>query len=291
MESRAELGEDEETDDRSEQQADADEETDDENREDFEPASDREQDFAATLVGMKNPEELFDENSGEVETIIMEGEFIRNEIEQERIAAEHAARNQLDDSSKLLDTYALQRGKVRGGRRSYDPPSSAMLVAIVALGLLFAGQLVHSFRQPLATHGFFNATLAPIYRMLGNPITPDWNILGWQFEATNGSVEDEENTLVIATRIANRSSQPLPYPLVHVSLTNRFEDIIGSRILEPGEYLADNGDPSRLVEPGQNFNALITVEEATADATGFKLDVCYRIEAGSVRCANQDFKN
>jgi len=253
--------------------------------------SGRVDDFAATLAGMENPEDLFDESSGEVETIIMEGEFIRSEIEQQRLEAENAARNQLDDASRLLDTYALQREKLRGGRRSYDPPSSAVLAAIVALGLLFVGQLVHNFRQPLATFGFFSATVAPIYRMLGSPITPDWDIKGWQFEATNGSVNEEETTLTIVSRIANRSDQPLPYPLVHVSLTNRFEDIMGSRILEPAEYLAGDGDPSRPVAPGENFNAVITVEDPSVDATGFKLNVCYRVETGTVRCAIEDFKN
>jgi predicted Zn finger-like uncharacterized protein len=252
---------------------------------------DQDDSFAATLVGMENPEELFDESSGEVETIIMEGEFIRSEIEQQRIDAENAARNQLDESSKLLDTYALQRDKLRGGRRSYDPPSSVVLGAIVALGLLFVGQLVHNFRQPLATYGFFNATVAPVYRMLGSPITPDWDIKGWQFEATNGSVDEEETTLTIVSRIVNRSDQALPYPLVHVSLTNRFEDIMGSRILEPAEYLAGDGDPSHPVSPGENFNAVITVEDPSVDATGFKLNVCYRVEQGTVRCAIEDFKN
>ena len=248
-------------------------------------------DFAATLVGVENPEDLFDESSGEVETIIMEGDFIRSEVEKERNAAEHSARSQLDDPAKLLDTYALNRGKLRGGRRSYDPPSVVIIGAIVGLSLILVGQFIHSSRQSLATYGFFNATIAPVYRMLGSPITPDWDIRGWQFEATNGSVDDLDTTLTIVSRIANRSDQLLPYPLVHVSLTNRFEDIMGSRILEPGEYLAGAGDPSQPVEPGEDFTAVITVDDPSVDATGFKLNVCYRVQVGTVRCAIEDFKN
>ena len=254
-------------------------------------AAEEKLDFAATLVGADNPEDLFDERSGEVETIIMEGDFIRSEVEKERVAAEHSARSQLDDPAKLLDTYALNRGKLRGGRRSYDPPSIVIIGAIVGLSLILVGQFVHNSRQSLATYGFFNATIAPVYRMLGSPITPDWDVRGWQFEATNGSVDEEETTLTIVSRIANRADQPLPYPLVHVSLTNRFEDIMGSRILEPGEYLAGAGDPSQPVEPGQNFTAVITVDDPSVDATGFKLNVCYRVQAGTVRCAIEDFKD
>ena len=97
--------------------------------------------------------------------------------------------------------------------------------------------------------------------------------------------------MTIVSRIGNNSDQPLPYPLVHVSLTNRFEDIMGSRILEPGEYLAGDLDPSKPVAPDENFTAVIKIEEPSPDATGFKLNVCYRVQPGTVRCAIEDFKN
>jgi predicted Zn finger-like uncharacterized protein len=248
------------------------------------------QDFTATLVGIENPEDLFDESSGEVETIIMEGDFVRTEIERERMAAESAARNELDDPARLMDTYALSRQKLRGGRRSYDPPAIGLIAAIAVLSLLLVGQFVHQSRQSLATFGFFNQTVGSVYRLFGSPVTPEWDIKGWQFEATNGNMDEEETTLTIVSRIVNRSEQPLPYPLVHVSLTNRFEDIMGSRILEPGEYLAGDLDPSREVPPGDSFNAVIAIAEPSAEATGFKLNVCYRVEPGTVRCAIEDFK-
>ena len=244
--------------------------------------------FSKTLVGVENPEELFNENSEEVETIIMEGEFIRSEVEKERLAAENAARSQLDDPARLADTYALSREKYR--RRSYDPPAMGLLAAIAALTLLLAGQYIHNSRDSLATYGFFQQTVAPIYRVFGSPVTPAWDIKGWQFEATSGSVDEEETQLTIVSRIVNRSEQPLPFPLVHVSLTNRFEDVMGSRVLDPADYLPDGRDPSELVSPGVNFNAVIVIEQPSPEATGFKLNVCYRVEAGVVRCALEDFK-
>ena len=195
------------------------------------------------------------------------------------------------DPARLVDTYALSREKIRGGRRRYDPPSYVIVSAVAVLGLLLAAQVIHHSRESLATFGFFNQTIAPVYRMLGNPVTPEWDIKGWQFEATNGNVDADETTLTIVSRIANRSTQPLPYPLVHVSLTDRFEDIMGSRILEPGEYLAGDLDPSRPVAPGEDFTAVITIENPSAEATGFKLNVCYRVVPGTVRCAIEDFKN
>ncbi len=254
-------------------------------------AAEKDSDFTATLVGLKTPEQLFDENSDEVETIIMEGEFVRSVVEKERLAAENAARSQLDDPVRLADTYATSRDKLRGGRRRYDPPAPRLMIAAAVLAIALGGQFIHNSRESLATYGFFNQTIAPLYRVLGQPVTPEWDIKGWQFEATNGSVGAEETNLTIVSRIGNKAEEALPYPLIHVSLTNRFEDIMGSRILEPGEYLAGDLDPSSPVMPGDDFTAVITIEEPSADATGFKLNVCYRVRPGTVRCAIEDFKN
>lgn len=257
-----------------------------------EEATDKDEkiDFAATLIGMDDPSKLFDEDSGEVETIIMEGEFIHDSQETARLHAEKEARNRFRDVKSLVDTYAASRG-MRGGRRSSDPAGHGVIAGTIFLALLLGGQLIHAYRETLSTYGLFNQTIGPVYRMLGNPVTPEWDIKGWQFEATNGSVADESEVLTIVSRIGNKSEQPLPYPLVHVSLTDRYEEIIGSRVLEPNEYLAGDLDPSKPVVFGENFTAVITIDAPSPDATGFKLNVCYRVNPTQVRCAIEDFKN
>ncbi len=245
----------------------------------------------AGAFGADVASKMFEENSAEVETIIMEGEFVRSAINKERLAAEDEARNQIDEYGKLADTYALNRDNLRGGRRRYDPSSYTMIIGVVVLALVLIGQFMHGTRDSLATYGFFNQTMGPVYRMLGQPVTPDWDIKGWQFESTSGSTDDNEQVLTVFSRLVNKSETPLPFPLVHVSLTDRWEEIIGSRVLEPNEYLAGDLDPSKPVTPGENFTAVITIENPSEEATGFKLNVCYRVSPGRVRCAIEDFKN
>ncbi len=247
--------------------------------------------FSATLVGANSEDFPFNENSGEVEAIIMEGEEVRRDVDEDRLAAESAARNQLDSPIDLADTFAASREKLFGGRRKYDPPGYAAIAATIVLVVALGAQFMHNSREILATTGFFNQTIGPVYRMLGDPITPAWNIKGWQFEVTNGSIEEAESALVIVSRLVNRDASPLPYPLVHVSLTDRWEDVMGSRILEPGEYLAGAVDPGQPVRPGESFTAVITIENPAEEATGFKLNVCYREGPETVRCAIEDFKN
>jgi hypothetical protein len=249
------------------------------------------QDLKATIIGLEDPGDLFDENSADVETIIMEGDVVRGAMEREREKEKRAqALARFDNAGNLNDTYAANRA-VRGGSRSTDPVGYGMITGSTLLVLLLLVQVVHAYREELSTYDLFNQTFGPIYRMLGSPVTPEWDIKGWQFEATNGSVAEGEDVLTIFSRIGNRSEQPLPYPLVHVSLTDRWEEIIGSRVLEPNEYLAGDLDPSKPVVPGDNFTAVITVEEPSVDATGFKVNVCYRVSPGRVRCATEDFKN
>jgi predicted Zn finger-like uncharacterized protein len=254
-------------------------------------AAAQDQDLKATIIGLEDSSDPFDENSPDVETIIMEGDVVRGAMEREREKEKRErALARFDNAGNLIDSYAANRA-VRGGRRSTDPAGYGMIAGSVLLALLLAVQVIHAYREELSTYDLFNQTFGPIYRMLGNPVTPEWDIKGWQFESTNGSVADGEDVLTIFSRIGNRSEQPLPYPLVHVSLTDRWEEIIGSRVLEPSEYLVGNLDPSRPVVPGDNFTAVITVDEPSVDATGFKVNVCYRVSPGRVRCATEDFKD
>ena len=170
-------------------------------------------------------------------------------------------------------------------------PRYQLELVIGSLTFLLATQFIHTSRETLATHSFFYSTIAPIYRALGAPIAPRWNIKAWQFAGTSGRVDADETELTIVSSIVSRSDKTLPYPLVLVSLTNRFEEIIGSRIVTPNEYLASDLDATQPVEPGQTFTAVITIEEPSRETTGFKLNVCYEVHTEAARCAIEDFRN
>jgi len=258
--------------------------------------------FASTIVQLQPDKKVgkelkdFNKEGGDdspplVETIIMEGEFVRGEQDRKRLAADKSASShRFDDPGVSIPLKKTMSGVLRGGRRKTDPPGIGMIVGVIALVLLLIVQVLHQSREALATVPAFNSTVGPVYRILGMPLTPAWNISGWRFEATKGSTDEADQLLTIYSRIGNKSGAALPYPLVHLSLTDRFEEIVGSRVLEPGEYLADNADPRRLVPPGNTFNAVISIESPSAEATGFKLNVCYRLASGQLRCAIEDFK-
>jgi predicted Zn finger-like uncharacterized protein len=226
--------------------------------------------------------EASDDEAG-FETIIMEGESIRSMLDDDKFAVDAAAAAKLADQARAKDAEQAQpSARLRYG----------IIAGIVLLVLLLAVQLMHQSRETLATIPAFSSTIGKIYRAIGQPVQPAWDITGWRFEAAKDVTDTETNAgeLVVYSRLGNNSEGPLPYPLIGISLTDRFEETIGSRMLDPAEYLPTDLDPRKLVEPGNTFNAVIMIKSASEDATGFKLNVCYRLSNGQLRCAIADFK-
>ena len=264
--------------------------------------------FASTIVQKQSGDEVLaeadvdqdeepaDDDSAEatgednplVETIIMEGEFIRDADEEEKL---EKAREETGDphlkSAAAAEVASLAKDDEPA---PVEPVNYRMVAGIVGLGLLLLLQALHQNREALATSTVFSSSVGSIYRMVGRPVMPAWDISGWRFEATKGSTDDDDEILTIYSRVGNKSAEALPYPLISVSLTDRFEDIIGSKVLEPGDYLAENLDTRQAVEPGNTFSAIISIEAPDAAATGFKLNVCYRQPGGQLKCAIDDFK-
>jgi predicted Zn finger-like uncharacterized protein len=250
------------------------------------PADDDDDDAqlsASTEVEMDDavPQYLRQTDAG-FETIIMEGEVVLSTLDEEKQEKDRAAA-----AAALADASASREAE---NAVSESGINYRLVAGLAALVLLLVGQALHQARNTLATIPAFNDLVGPMYRAVGQPLSPEWDITGWRFEATRGSTDDGDAILTIYSRVGNKSENPLPYPLIGISLTDRFEETIGSRMLDPAEYLSNDLDPRKLVEPGNTFNAVITIPSPAEEATGFKLNVCYRESDGNLRCAIDDFK-
>ena len=230
--------------------------------------------------------DLLDTSAG-FETIIMEGESIRNEVDNEKLAADVAA------AASLFSAAAAEReaeaAARTGGRRL------GMIAGMIALVLLLAVQVLHQSREALATIPAFNNFAGPLYRAIGMPLSPDWDVTGWRFEATRISAgeadaSDGSEDVMIFSRMGNNSDKPLPYPIIGISLTQRDEEPIGGFTLDPADYLPDDLDPRKLVEPDNTFNAVMTIRSPSAEAASVRLRACYRKADGSLRCKDDSFK-
>jgi hypothetical protein len=239
--------------------------------------------------GKKDKLDLKDTGAG-FETIIMEGERIHNDTDNEKLALDAAA------AASLAGAAAAEREAelaAQAGQRSWG-----MIAGVIALVLLLAAQGLHQSREALATIPAFNNIAGPLYRAIGVPLSPDWDITGWRFEATRHSVgaADESESpegpedVMIFSRVGNNSDKPLPYPIIGISLTDRYEEPVGGFALDPADYLPDNLDPRKLVEPGNSFNAVMTIRSPSAEAESFRLRACYRNADDSLRCKEDSFR-
>jgi predicted Zn finger-like uncharacterized protein len=232
----------------------------------------------------RKAEEALKDTSAGFETIIMEGEAFRSAGSLEQTEVDTAAAAEALASIAAARREPEQAVHNSGGRRY------GLLAAVILLLLILGVQYVHQSRDTLATIPAFNNAIGPLYRALGKPLSPEWDITGWRFEATKGSTDEGDENLTIYSRVGNKSDKPLPYPLIGISLTDRFEETIGSRVLDPADYLSGDLDPRKLVEPGNTFNAVITIESPDIAAASFRLRACYRTADAQLRCKDDGFR-
>ena len=134
----------------------------------------------------------------------------------------------------------------------------------------------------LATQVFFThrAWFARAWGVGGGAL-PNLSVYQQQVWGVTGE-PGASGTLRVRASLMNASAQLQPYPLLRITLTDRFGNRIGSRDFAPAEYL---GKPMvRMLAPGERVDATLDIQDPGKDAEGYELDVCLRA-AERVVCA------
>jgi predicted Zn finger-like uncharacterized protein len=150
------------------------------------------------------------------------------------------------------------------------------LGAAIASALLLIAQLLHHNREwPIAR---------AVYRLMGTPQPPPANLSAYQLRQWGVTGDPDANgTLRVRASILNTAAQLQPYPLLRVTLADRFGKKIGTRDFEPGEYL---GKPiAKLLAPGERVDATLKILDPGKNAEGFEIDVCLRGVEQKISCA------
>ena len=90
---------------------------------------------------------------------------------------------------------------------------------------------------------------------------------------------------MLRASIVNRATYAQPFPLLRLTLQDRFGGTLGQGDIGPADYLPGAGGGG-LLGPGERADALIRIVDPGAEAVGFELDICLPAKGG-VRCANQ----
>jgi predicted Zn finger-like uncharacterized protein len=154
--------------------------------------------------------------------------------------------------------------------------------AVLALALL--GQMIRENRAWLTALGPLRGPLQSVYEALGVKVQPPVNLSAYQLRQWGVTGDPSAaGTLRVRASILNTSALPQPYPLLRVTLANRFGTHVGARDFEPAEYL---GRPTaRLMTPGERADATLDIQDPGQDAEGFEIDLCLRGPEQMIACA------
>jgi hypothetical protein len=160
----------------------------------------------------------------------------------------------------------------------------AGLAAVLALTLI--GQVVNHYRADLADTAVLRGPLTALYRDLGAPLEPRWNMASYEIRQLGASTDGAAGNLVVRASISNRATRDQPLPLLRVVMQDRFGNRVAARDLQPAEYLGRGAPQVTLLGPGQRIDVQVAMQDPGQLATGFEIDACMPGHDHTVMCAN-----
>jgi predicted Zn finger-like uncharacterized protein len=195
---------------------------------------------------------------------------------------EHVRQDMLAGLEPRVEPAGVSSYSARRGRRWR---LILWLGAAIVLTLLLMAQSVHQNREWFTAHahGPFSAVVRALYGAMGAPLPAPASLSAYQLRQWGITGDPDANgTLRLRASILNTASQLQPYPLLRVTLADRFGKGIGRRDFDPAEYL---GKPTaKLLAPGERVDAILEILDPGKNAEGFEIDVCLRGVDQRVAC-------
>lgn len=196
-----------------------------------------------------------------------------------------------DEMRKRLAEEADARAAAAAVFEADDPPGLLSqrwpwVAGVSVLALLLVLQLVHSQRDSLVRSPAFGPVIAGAYAFFGLSVLAPTDLSAYELRQWGAASDpNESNRLMLRASIVNRAAYAQPFPLLRLTLQDRFGGTLGLRDIGPADYLPGAGGAG-LLGPGERADALIRIVDPGAEAVGFELDICLPA-TGGVRCANQ----
>ena len=184
---------------------------------------------------------------------------------------------EVSDDVRQAMISSLSHSKLPQLREPRALPLSVWLTAAIVLGLSLLIQM-------LSGRGGWLSTPASL---LGGSASPSTRLAAYQLRQWGVTGDPmAKGILKVRASIMNTAALLQPYPLLRVSLVNRFGTRVGAREFEPADYLGKG--TARLLAPGERADATLDILDPGKDAEGFEIDVCVRGVDKSVYCAADD---
>jgi predicted Zn finger-like uncharacterized protein len=144
-------------------------------------------------------------------------------------------------------------------------------------------QFIHYNRDMLAASMRYGAAMQSFYDRLNAPLYPAWQLDAYKVRGSE-IIGGADSALEIMAKIEITGEQTVGFPLIRVSLRDRWSNPVAGKIFSPAEYLTD-GEPSvDKLSPGQVIAVQINVEDPGSEAQGYELDVCMPRRHSGLEC-------
>jgi hypothetical protein len=178
-----------------------------------------------------------------------------------------------DVRQDMLASYAhAELPQINAPRRQL--PFAAWLSAAIVFALLLVLQVLLANREWLALHAPLVGGGASSGAKLSAYQLRQWGVTG---------DPGAKGTLRVRASIMNTAAQLQPYPLLRVTLANRFGARVAEREFEPSEYMGNA--TAHMLAPGERADATLDIVDPGKDAEGFEIDVCVRGADKKLTCA------
>jgi predicted Zn finger-like uncharacterized protein len=190
----------------------------------------------------------------------------------------------MEDAADEIPISASRESSARPERTGWRTLAWSLGCLLLLVGLL--AQVTHYYRQDLVRHPALGSVLREVYGRLGVPLSPNWDLAAYELRQWgNGGDAATDDRMSIRASLTNRAAFAQPHPILRLELDDRFGEPIAVRDFEPGDYLKNPKEASRLLDPSASTEAEILILNPGPDSVGYRLDVCLRESPTLLRCA------
>ncbi|MGB5621538.1 MAG: DUF3426 domain-containing protein, partial [Gammaproteobacteria bacterium] len=193
---------------------------------------------------------------------------------------ENDARLEDDDPASLAaraEEVAIELGLPY--RRPWVKWASGLAVMLALLALIAAG--IHSQRGVLMRNASIAPMLEKAYGVFGITVQPAWDIRA--FDILDSSARSSDDDLIVMASFGNKAEFAQPYPVLRVTLENRWGQAIGQEDFSPRNYLRGYR-AGRKMDAGERARAEVMLRSPGTAAEGFSVDLCLESANGALRC-------
>lgn len=161
------------------------------------------------------------------------------------------------------------------------------MIAATLAGVALLLQAAHFWRVELAEIPAIGSWLRPLYASLDAPLPDNWDVGAYVVAKDTISNHPEvTGALLVNASVTSNAARPQPYPLLKITLLDRWGEPIGERFFAPAEYLNDSADAASLIEPGDTHPASVLIMDPGAGAVSYGIDACLRDRNNRLLCAH-----